>query len=86
MVRDCRKLHDDLVRLLEQGDIGILGRPLVELAVAAAVATNALEVIPRTRYLSDALARELDMRLGDLDEAVAETLRLPPDRVLAHDR
>jgi hypothetical protein len=83
MVRDCKRLNDELAILLSRGDIGLLGRPLVDLAVTSAVVTNALELIPRTRVISDTLARELNRRLVDLDDAVAETLRLPADGVLA---
>ena len=63
--------------LLGRGDLAVVAHELLELAVTAAVVTNALELIPRTRVISDTLARELERRLADLDVAVAETLRLP---------
>jgi hypothetical protein len=77
MVRDCKRLNAELTLLLSRGDIAMLGCQLVDLAVTCAVVTNALELIPRQRTISDTLARELDRRLADLDEAVAETLLLP---------
>lgn len=76
MVRDCRRLNDQLLGVLERGDLPIVARQLVDLAVTAAVVTNVLELIPRRRVISDTLARELELRLADLDEAIAETLAL----------
>jgi hypothetical protein len=77
VVRDCRKLHDDLTFLLERGDIGIVAKPLLEIAVAAAVTVNSLAIPPRSRVVSDTLAHELERRLDELDEGIAETLLLP---------
>jgi hypothetical protein len=77
MVRDCKRLQSDLLGLVERGDIAIVARPLVDLAVTAGVVTNALELIPRTRFISVTLARELELRLADLDAAIAEVLALP---------
>jgi hypothetical protein len=77
MVRDCRRLHQDLRSLIERGDAGIVACELAEVAVTAAVVTNALELIPRKRVISDTLARELERRLADLDAAVAAVLQLP---------
>jgi hypothetical protein len=77
MVRDARRLGSDLLGLIERGDVGIVSKQLVDVAVMCAVVTNALELVPRKRVISDTLARELDLRLADLDEAIAETLALP---------
>jgi len=77
VVRDCRQLASDLAGLLERGDLGIVARELVDVAVMSAVVANSLELVPRTRVITDAHARELEGRLVALDGAIRETLLLP---------
>lgn len=77
MVRDCRKLHADLTQLILLGDVAMVAKQLVEVAATAALVTNALELPPRSRTITDPLARELDITLAALDLAIAETLALP---------
>ena len=81
MVRDCRKLHADLTELILRGDVAIVAKPLVEVAATAALVTNALELPPKSRTITDALARELDATLAALDVAVSETLALPVSKL-----
>jgi hypothetical protein len=77
VIRDCRRLHEDLSNLIVRGDVGIVALPLAEVAVATAVVVNALSMLPPRRVVSDVLARELERSLAMLDDAIAETLRLP---------
>jgi len=65
-VRDCRKLDDQLKFAIERGRVQEIAAALVEVAVAASLVTNCLEMLPRTRIVPDCYGIELDRALTRL--------------------
>lgn len=71
-VRDVHVFSRRIDDACARGNAGELAAQLVDVAVAAAVVSNTLELVPRQRYVADTLARELARTLDALDAQLDE--------------